>query len=221
VRALPEHSAAIPSAGESACVAHPGCFTTAVLLAVVPLLALGVAEPRFAVTAITGSTGSGRGLSDKTHHPARRSNIAAYSPLAHRHAPEMAALAGEASGVRPAIDFVPLVGAAGARHLCLGPGPTRAVAPRGEAAALAGELAGFYAGSPFVAIRGKCRRPSPTSSGPTGRASGSPAATDRSPSPWRSTTWSRGRPAAPCSGSTGSTVFDQATGLEAASLGWF
>jgi len=68
-------------------VAHPGCFTTAALLAVVPLLELGLAEPRFAITAITGSTGSGRAPSEKTHHPARRSNVAAYSPLAHRHAP--------------------------------------------------------------------------------------------------------------------------------------
>ncbi len=114
-RALPEHAR---GADATLCVAHPGCFTTAVLLAVVPLLAGGWAEPRFAVTAITGSTGSGRGLSEKTHHPARRSNVAAYSPLAHRHAPEMAALAGlaagqaagQAAGVRPEIDFVPLSG---------------------------------------------------------------------------------------------------------------
>lgn len=220
VRALPEHSAAIPSAGESACVAHPGCFTTAVLLAVVPLLALGVAEPRFAVTAITGSTGSGRGLSDKTHHPARRSNIAAYSPLAHRHAPEMAALAGEASGVRPAIDFVPLSGPQ-ARGIYASVQGRLAPSRRGqEAAALAGELAGFYAGSPFVAISEM--PPALTDVVGTNRArlgiacgDGSIAVTVAIDNLVK--------------GAAGGAVqwlnriygFDQATGLEAASLGWF
>jgi len=154
VRALPEHSSWAPGESASVCIAHPGCFTTAVLLAVVPLLALGVAEPRFAVTAITGSTGSGRGLSDKTHHPARRSNIAAYSPLAHRHAPEMAALAAEAAGVRPEIDFVPLSGPQ-ARGIYATVHGRLAAARRGASAAeMVGELAKFYAGSPFVAVAG-------------------------------------------------------------------
>jgi N-acetyl-gamma-glutamyl-phosphate reductase len=154
VRALPEHSSWTPGGADRAYVAHPGCFTTAVLLAVVPLLAGGVAEARFAVTAITGSTGSGRGLSDKTHHPARRSNVAAYSPLAHRHAPEMAALAAAAAGVRPEIDFVPLSGpqARGIYASVQG----RLAAPRRGApvAEIVGELAKFYAGCPFVSVAG-------------------------------------------------------------------
>ena len=41
-------------------VAHPGCFATAVLLASVPLLKLGLVEPRLFVAGVTGSTGSGR-----------------------------------------------------------------------------------------------------------------------------------------------------------------
>jgi N-acetyl-gamma-glutamyl-phosphate reductase common form len=149
VRALPEHA----PPGEARLVAHPGCFTTAVLLAAVPLLARGRVDggrrPRFAVTAITGSTGSGRSLSEKTHHPARRSNIAAYSPLAHRHAPEMEALAAEASGTRPEIDFVPLSGpqARGIYAAVQG-----RLAQPAEAAELASELARFYAASPFVEV---------------------------------------------------------------------
>lgn len=167
VRALPEHAGPekgtagpLVRGGGSMHVAHPGCFTTAVLLAVVPLLARGVALPRFAVTAITGSTGSGRGLSDKTHHPARRSNVAAYSPLAHRHAPEMAALAAFALGAaahaaRPEIDFVPLSGPqARGIYACVqgrlaGPGAGGSWA---SAAWIAAELTDFYAGSPFVAV---------------------------------------------------------------------
>ncbi len=145
-RALPEHAP-----GERAqFVAHPGCFPTAVLLAVVPLLARGLAEPRFAVTAVTGSTGSGRTPSEKTHHPARRSNLAAYSPLAHRHAPEMRALAAEASGsARPAIDFVPISGpqARGIYASIQG-----RLARPASAAGVAAALAEAYAGSPFVDV---------------------------------------------------------------------
>jgi N-acetyl-gamma-glutamyl-phosphate reductase len=153
VRALPEHVARKADAEPGLCVAHPGCFTTSVLLAVVPLLARGLAEPRFAITAITGSTGSGRTLSDKTHHPARRSNVAAYSPLAHRHAPEMAALAAAAAGsARPEIAFVPLSGpqARGIYATVQG-----RLAPRGggvTTAEVVAELADFYAGCPFVAV---------------------------------------------------------------------
>ena len=145
-RALPEHAP-----GERAQrVAHPGCFPTAVLLAVVPLLALDLAEPRFAVTAVTGSTGSGRALAEKTHHPERRSNLAAYAPLAHRHAPEMRALAGEAAGgARPEIDFVPISGpqARGIYATVQG-----RLARPATAAEIAAALAGFYAGAPFVAV---------------------------------------------------------------------
>ena len=104
--AVPEHLAETP-AGH---VAHPGCFTTSVLMATVPLLKLGLVEPRISVTPTTGSTGSGRKPSEGTHHPARRSNLYAYNPLRHRHAPEMKALAAAASGVEPEIHFIPQSG---------------------------------------------------------------------------------------------------------------
>ncbi|HSU82731.1 MAG TPA: N-acetyl-gamma-glutamyl-phosphate reductase, partial [Thermoanaerobaculia bacterium] len=104
--AVPEHLAETP-AGH---VGHPGCFVTATLLAAVPLLKLGLVEPRLSVVAVTGSTGAGRKPTDTTHHPARRSNLFAYSPLAHRHEPEMRALAAAASGVEAEIFFTPQSG---------------------------------------------------------------------------------------------------------------
>ncbi|MEO8276456.1 MAG: N-acetyl-gamma-glutamyl-phosphate reductase [Thermoanaerobaculia bacterium] len=146
LRALPEHSSA---GGNLRYVAHPGCFTTAVLLAIVPLLARGLVLPRFAVSAITGSTGSGRGLSEKTHHPARRSNVAAYSPLAHRHAPEMVAFAQEASGVTAEIDFVPLSGPQARGIYAVVHGRlTEKAAP----SSLQHALTQAYAGAPFVRV---------------------------------------------------------------------
>jgi N-acetyl-gamma-glutamyl-phosphate reductase common form len=101
--AVPEHLNALHTAH----VAHPGCFATAILLASVPLLSLGLVEPRLFVTGITGSTGSGRQPTAGTHHPQRHSDLYAYSALAHRHSPEVAALAQAATGVEAQFSFVP------------------------------------------------------------------------------------------------------------------
>jgi N-acetyl-gamma-glutamyl-phosphate reductase len=101
--AVPEHQNTLHTPH----VAHPGCFATAILLASVPLLSLGLVEPRLFVTGITGSTGSGRQPTAGTHHPQRHSDLYSYNALAHRHAPEVRALALAASGVEAEINFVP------------------------------------------------------------------------------------------------------------------
>ncbi len=137
-------------------VAHPGCFPTAVLLAAVPLLRLGWIEPSLQVVAVTGSTGAGRTPSPTTHHPARRSNLFAYSPLTHRHEPEMRELAAAAVGAPVAIHFVPQAGpfARGiyatvqARLLR----PARAGHDADQAAAVRADLERFYAAAPFVDV---------------------------------------------------------------------
>jgi N-acetyl-gamma-glutamyl-phosphate reductase len=101
--AVPEH---LPDTAARH-IGHPGCFATAVLLASVPLLAAGLCDEELFVSGITGSTGSGRVPQAGTHHPERQSNLYAYKPLAHRHAPEIIALAQAASGVAPRLNFVP------------------------------------------------------------------------------------------------------------------
>ncbi len=88
-------------------IAHPGCFATATLLASVPLLQLGLVEPQLFVAGITGSTGSGRTPGAGTHHPQRHGDLYAYNALAHRHTPEITALAAAASGTSPNFRFVP------------------------------------------------------------------------------------------------------------------
>jgi len=100
--ALPEHLASI----ETPHAAHPGCFATTMLLAIVPLAALGVAD-EFFVSAVTGSTGAGRTPRDTTHHPLRQSNLFAYQVLKHRHDPEVRALIKAATGRDVALGFVP------------------------------------------------------------------------------------------------------------------
>lgn len=101
--AVPEHLNALHTPH----VAHPGCFATALLLASVPLLALGLVEPRLFASGITGSTGSGRQPTAGTHHPQRHGDLYAYNALAHRHAPEVRALAEAAAGVAAEFHFVP------------------------------------------------------------------------------------------------------------------
>ena len=101
--AVPEHVAGIATAH----IGHPGCFATAALLAAVPLLQSRLTEPDLFVAGITGSTGSGRSPQAGTHHPERHSNLYAYKPLAHRHAPEIAALAEAAAGRPASVHFVP------------------------------------------------------------------------------------------------------------------
>jgi N-acetyl-gamma-glutamyl-phosphate reductase len=101
--AVPEHLPKLTTPH----VAHPGCFATAALIASVPLLALGIVEPRIFISAVTGSTGSGRKPSEGTHHPLRHSDLYSYSALNHRHAPEIMACAKAASGVEAEFAFVP------------------------------------------------------------------------------------------------------------------
>jgi N-acetyl-gamma-glutamyl-phosphate reductase len=101
--ALPEHAATV----DAAHVGHPGCFATASTLATVPLIQSGLTEAEVFISGVTGSTGSGKSPSTGTHHPERNSNFYAYKPLAHRHAPEVAALAESASGRSTQVHFVP------------------------------------------------------------------------------------------------------------------
>ncbi len=86
--AVPEHLANAPTPH----IGHPGCFATAILLASVPLLKLGIAKPTLFVSGVTGSTGSGRKPMEGTHHPTRHSDLYCYNALAHRHAPEVTAV---------------------------------------------------------------------------------------------------------------------------------
>ncbi len=143
--AVPEH---LP-ATDRAHIAHPGCFATAMLLAAVPLLKLGLAGPDLFAAGITGSTGAGRSPIATTHHPERQSNLFAYQPLAHRHAPEVAGICEQLTGTRPRLHFVPHSGPfARGIHMTLQATLQR---PLG-ADVLREALRGFYVGAEFVSV---------------------------------------------------------------------
>ncbi|HEX9852666.1 MAG TPA: Asd/ArgC dimerization domain-containing protein, partial [Woeseiaceae bacterium] len=70
----------------------------------------GVAADTLYVTGTTGSTGSGKNPQEGTHHPERHANLYAYSPLLHRHVPEVEALIERAASRKLKINFVPQSG---------------------------------------------------------------------------------------------------------------
>ena len=101
--ALPEHRAK----ADTPHIGHPGCFATALLLACVPLMRFGLTGSPLFASGVTGSTGAGKQPLATTHHPLRHSNMFAYLPLKHRHAPEVEEVCAAVSGQRPQLRFVP------------------------------------------------------------------------------------------------------------------
>ncbi len=72
-------------------ISNPGCFATATLLGLVPLVAGQLIETngRVIVDAKTGSSGSGAKAAANTHHPQRMNSFYAYTPFTHQHVPEI------------------------------------------------------------------------------------------------------------------------------------
>lgn len=87
-------------------IAAPGCFATAISLALAPLVRAGVIDGAVQVVGATGSTGSGATPSAGTHHPERFANFRAYKVLSHQHVPEVRAFLAQL-GAAPALHFVP------------------------------------------------------------------------------------------------------------------
>lgn len=71
-------------------IANPGCFATATLLALAPMVKSGLMTGKVIVDAKTGSSGSGAKPASNTHHPQRSNSFYAYKPFTHQHVPEIA-----------------------------------------------------------------------------------------------------------------------------------
>jgi N-acetyl-gamma-glutamyl-phosphate reductase len=71
-------------------VAAPGCYPTAALLPLLPLLAGGLIEPDVIVDAKSGLSGAGRTLRLSSHYSEANEDMSAYGLSAgHRHMPEI------------------------------------------------------------------------------------------------------------------------------------
>ena len=87
-------------------IANPGCFATAIQLALLPLAANAQLQEAF-VTGITGSTGAGQSLSETSHFSWRANNIQPYKTLSHQHLAEIEEQLKMASNTSIAVHFVP------------------------------------------------------------------------------------------------------------------
>ncbi|MDR0414947.1 MAG: N-acetyl-gamma-glutamyl-phosphate reductase [Prevotellaceae bacterium] len=92
-------------------VANPGCFATAIQLALLPLAQGRLLQSEVHVTAITGSTGAGRSLSESGHFSYRSGNLAIYKPFVHQHLGEIEkTLTAAQGGSIPPISLIPVRG---------------------------------------------------------------------------------------------------------------
>lgn len=92
-------------------VANPGCFATAIQLALLPLAKNGLIKSDIHVTAITGSTGAGVKPSATSHYSWRNDNVSVYKPFRHQHLAEIVQTMRELQPDFDAeINFVPVRG---------------------------------------------------------------------------------------------------------------
>ena len=89
-------------------VANPGCYTTAVPLALVPALEAGLVCPEGIIAdCASGVTGSGRKPTQNTHFPELNESMTAYKVACHRHTPEMEQTFRAVLGREVTVTFVP------------------------------------------------------------------------------------------------------------------
>ena len=92
-------------------LANPGCFATAIQLALLPLAANGLLKDEVHITAITGSTGAGVKPGATTHFSWRNDNISVYKAFEHQHLIEIGrTLKTLQPSFDSAVNFVPMRG---------------------------------------------------------------------------------------------------------------
>jgi N-acetyl-gamma-glutamyl-phosphate reductase len=70
-------------------IANPGCFATAIQLALLPLAKENLLAQDIHINAVTGSTGAGQSLSPTTHFSLRNNNVSFYKEFHHQHEAEI------------------------------------------------------------------------------------------------------------------------------------
>ncbi|GLW66980.1 N-acetyl-gamma-glutamyl-phosphate reductase [Actinomadura rubrobrunea] len=89
-------------------IAVPGCYPTAVLLALFPAFAAGLAEPDVVVVAASGTSGAGRALKPHLLGSEVMGSVSAYGVGGvHRHTPEMAQGLSAVAGEPVTVSFTP------------------------------------------------------------------------------------------------------------------
>ncbi len=93
---------------EAGFIANPGCFATAISLAILPLAKAGLLQDDVHVNAVTGATGAGTSLSATTHFTWRDNNFSSYKAFEHQHLNEIGQSLKLLQNVQlPEINFIP------------------------------------------------------------------------------------------------------------------
>ena len=89
-------------------IANPGCFATAIQLAILPLAANALVKDAIHVNAVTGATGAGTALSPTTHFTWRVDNFSHYKAFTHQHLGEIhQSVDALQEGLQSEIHFIP------------------------------------------------------------------------------------------------------------------
>jgi len=127
-------------------IAVPGCYPTAVSLALVPALAAGLAAPDVVVTAVSGTSGAGKSLKPQQLGAEIMGSLSAYGVGGvHRHTPEMIQNLSAAAGAPVRVSFTPVLAPLPRGILATCTAPTDASADQ-----LTEAYAKAYADEPFV-----------------------------------------------------------------------
>ncbi|HSJ28130.1 MAG TPA: N-acetyl-gamma-glutamyl-phosphate reductase [Acidimicrobiia bacterium] len=132
-------------------VASPGCYPTAVLLAIVPLIRAGLIDSSAAIVAdcLSGVSGAGRSLKENLLFGAVAEGVQAYSVTRHRHRPEIEMAITAATGVDATVVFTPHLVPMQRGELATVTAP---LATDATDASARRTLAEAYAGRPFVSV---------------------------------------------------------------------
>lgn len=139
-------------------IACPGCYPTAVLLALLPLVRDGLVDPEdLIIDAKSGVSGAGRGLKENLLFCEAGEGTGPYAVGSHRHAPEIEQEVGKAAGRPVLVNFTPHLvpmsrGELVTCHLRLSEGRS--------AEALRESLAAAYSEDSFIRLLPKGRLPS-------------------------------------------------------------
>ncbi|QFG26469.1 N-acetyl-gamma-glutamyl-phosphate reductase [Actinomadura sp. WMMB 499] len=154
---LPELPGARDALRTTRRVAVPGCYPTAVTLALLPAFTAGHAEPDVVVVAASGTSGAGRSLKP---HLLGSEVMGSMSPYGvggtHRHTPEIVQNLSLAAGERVTVSFTPTLApmSRGILATC-----TAKARPGLTAETLREAYAAAYAGEPFAALLPEGRWP--------------------------------------------------------------
>lgn len=97
-----------PKIKQARLVANPGCYTTASILSLHPLLKAGLIETdSIVISAASGTTGAGRALKLSSHFSEVFENFSAYGVASHRHTPEIEEQLSISAGEKIALTFTP------------------------------------------------------------------------------------------------------------------